>query len=158
MMRNFFIGLFALLTMVSCVDYNDIQFKEVKNIQIKNTGVENVLLDVTVDVENNARTFSLKEMSIEAVNGDKVYASVSLSDAVKVRKGENNDLLLPIRVKINGGFFGAAAIVLNAKRLKYNVSVKVKSCIISKRYKFDNLTASEVERVTGMNINNLLKR
>lgn len=158
MKLKFLIGLFALSTLVSCINYEDVQFNEVKKIEVKNTGAQNVLIDVAVDVDNDARTFVIKEAIIEAVKGDKVYASVSLMEKVKVLKGENENIVLPLRLNLNGGLFGAAAFVMNANGMKYNVLVKVKTSIITRKFEFKGLTSDEVERVIGMDINELIKR
>lgn len=152
------ICLFAVCTFTSCINYNDVQFKEVKNIEVRNSGSQNMLIDVAVDVENKARGFIIKEASVEAVKGDNILAAISITDKVKIKKGDNNDLIIPVRVNIRGGLLGAAAFALSVNSLRYNVSVELKSFIITKNYQYKNLTAEQVEKIIGIDIKNLIKR
>ncbi|MFI3321538.1 MAG: hypothetical protein R3Y50_03335 [Rikenellaceae bacterium] len=156
-MKKFLIVVLCAISLSSCIEPEKIHVKKFAGIEKAATGSENLKMNLKFVVDNGTSAFKLSDTKIDAViNGD-VAIRLWVDDKVKVKRG-TNEVVLPLRMKISGGLLGALSIIKNVDKMKFNVSTKASSFILSKNYIYNDLSAKELKNIVGYDIVELFKK
>ena len=149
-MKKLFL-IFAIAIMSSCGFYSkDILAPEnpkISNIQI---AINSVSADLQVDILSK-RKIKISEIDLNIIDQNDKKIGILRVEDIKINRGTNR-LLIPLKLYISSSPIKIISILNDEdiENLRINGSAKVKSGLISKHVKFDNITIEEfVEEFVG---------
>jgi hypothetical protein len=136
--------IFTLALLSSCNFYSkDILAPEnpkINNIQIATNSVS---ADLQVDILSK-RKIKISEIDLNIIDQNDKKIGILRVEDIKINRGTNR-LLIPLKLYISSSPIKIISILNDEdiENLRINGSAKVKSGLISKRVKFDNITIEE---------------
>jgi len=130
--KNILILLISFITLTSCFDYQDVDFKGVENFSLENKSTDNIVVRLDMRVKNpNNYNIKIKKSSLDIfVNGKKAGKTKMKNDIVLKKNSEG---VYPVYLNTNGkdllsSSMGSLGSLLGGSlkiRLKGDVKAKV---------------------------------
>ena len=149
-MKKLFL-IFAIAIMSSC-GFNARQIILPENPQISNVQIatNSISADFQIDILSR-RKIKISEIDLNIIDQNDKKIGILRVEDIKINRGTNR-LLIPLKLYISSSPIKIISILNDGdiENLRINGSAKVKSGLISKRVKFDNITIEEfVEEFVG---------
>ena len=149
-MKKLFL-IFAIAIMSSC-GFNARQIILPENPQISNVQIatNSISADFQIDILSR-RKIKISEIDLNIIDQNDKKIGILRVEDIKINRGPNR-LLIPLKLYISSSPIKIISILNDGdiENLRINGSAKVKSGLISKRVKFDNITIEEfVEEFVG---------
>lgn len=142
-MRAFFLSslFLAVFILSSCYSFEEIQYKEISDIEVREISGEYILLHANAHFHNpNNRQVRLREAAVDVYFSEKVIAVLEPLEKVEIAAGA--DFTVPVRMKldlkqldIKGGFLGLFG--LTELKLRFKGYFKVSTGILPFKVKVD---------------------
>ena len=149
-MKKLFL-IFAIAIMSSC-GFNGRQIILPENPQISNVQIatNSISADFQIDILSR-RKIKISEIDLNIIDQNDKKIGILRVENIKINR-RTNRLLIPLKLYISSSPIKIISILSDGdiENLRINGSAKVKSGLISKRVKFDNITIEEfVEEFVG---------
>ena len=149
-MKKLFL-IFAIAIMSSC-GFNARQIILPENPQISNVQIatNSISADFQIDILSR-RKIKISEIDLNIIDQNDKKIGILRVENIKINR-RTNRLLIPLKLYISSSPIKIISILSDGdiENLRINGSAKVKSGLISKRVKFDNITIEEfVEEFVG---------
>ncbi len=145
MIKRVLYSLIIFASLCSCVSNDDIVIKNVNKVKIGSSSFKNIVVYIDLDVENNAPLKAkLREAEVVIYNGNNQLAAISLMEEVTIPKGLNENVVLPMRIEINGGLLTMALMKIEPENLTVDIYAKFTAPLYRKRIRMKNISLSEL--------------
>lgn len=133
------------LLLCSCVERDDFQLRDVSEVKIKATTMRSILISTDIDIYSDAPTAaSIKKLEVTLYYNGKYFAKLSLTDKVKVKRGLNKSLPLPIRIEFNNMFGPLKISKLNQEGITLDVEALFTAPLYRKTIELEEVAITEL--------------
>ncbi len=139
-------SLVILLSLCSCVSNDDIVVDNVNEIKMGAFSLKNMMIYADLDVVNTAPLAAkLRDVEIVIYNDKDRLASLTLTEDVKIHKGVNENVILPVRIEIKGGLLSFGMLNnIDPNSLTVDIYAKFTAPLYRKRINIKGVSLSEL--------------
>lgn len=142
---------FLLFLLNSCFEFEEIQFKGVESVKMPKMDDKEILVDLTLRLENpNNFKIKLKPSQVNVFIADKMMGTIFLDEKVVLKKKAEGSYSTQLRVRLESGAFFSMLKYVMLEEVKIRFVGKVKGSVygITKRIDVD-----QVKIVSGKDLN-----
>lgn len=151
--KVFFISVFSILLLSSCITYKDVQFQGVENFKINNLDTKQVTLSFDLKIYNpNNYKIKVKPSEVNVLNkNNKLLGKAEILDKVVVQKEKSGLYPVTVKAKLSDVFISGGGSILDLIKnrstdIKLQGTIKVKAKCIGKKIKLDETKTFDVEK------------
>ena len=151
----------ALLA-VSCIHIDDLSYDGVESVQVRSVGASNSAVDVFVNASNASGT-AVKVVRAELTldRGDRTLLRASVDEKVKLPRKFEGTVRIPVKVRIEGGMFGAlgmlGSLAQGTRGTTVSGIVVVHAGLARKKLEVKNMDTDRFLRQFGVNLSDIVK-